>query len=364
MASLGFEEGSNGENFANSHNGSLIPVDIATINLVDSGNATVWAYAYRCHLVEDNDGAPTAYGFDNPTNIFPPPHPYVQQHLHPLDRLADAASPFTNLFVNNNFHWAGLFAMTQAAAQAAGVVVDTRPALRAGDPDPNDGVRDKFPVVQNRNQPAPGYYVSTTAQPADISQPEQNPQRYWDASTIPYAVLSPAWATKRPLAVSLGDFGLAIRNDTVSTSGFFFADTGAAGKVGECARKLVRTLAANGFNEDYVTFLVFPGSGHGVPVPGRTDRVIENVVRSKINQLKDVTNIKDLALFLGGLNCDIGKYVEYVNKTARTDRPTDSTSRKAADALRLRAEPGTYRMQSALHQFGYLPVVLRSPPII
>jgi hypothetical protein len=53
MATLGFDEGSNGENFVNSHNRALIPVDVDTISI----DYKVWAYAYQCHLVEDNDGA-------------------------------------------------------------------------------------------------------------------------------------------------------------------------------------------------------------------------------------------------------------------------------------------------------------------
>jgi hypothetical protein len=362
MATLAFDEGSNGETFVNSHNNVLIPVNVATIFIADHGTYKVWAYSYRCHLVEDNDGSPTAYGFDNPVNIFPSPHPHVQRNLHPQDHVANAGSPFDHVFVDNDFHWAGLFAMTQADARAAGVFVDTRPALRAGNPDPDDGIRDKFPVVQSQG-PSAGFYVSRTATVADPAHQPWEPQRYWDASTIPYAVLSPAWDTKRPAALRLGDFGLAIRNDTGAGCGFFFADTGVDGKVGECSRKLVRTLAPNGFNEDFVTFLVFPGSGHGAPQLGHTDRVIDATVNAKISSMNQLTNPIDLALFLGGLETNFSQYVEYVNNLERTNRPTDAASQRRAAAIRQRAEPGTNRMKLALSHRGYLPGGLRSPGI-
>jgi hypothetical protein len=353
MASLGFDEGANGENFKNPHNGALLSVDVSSIFIVDQGNYRLWAYAYRCHLNEDNDGAPTAYGRNNPVNIFAP-GPFVQTNLHTLDGLDDATSPAGNLDNNNDFHWAGLFAMTQAAARAAGVVVDTRPELRAGDPDPADGVRDKFPVVQPPGRPSSGFYVSTTAQPADPGRREWEPERYWDASTISYAVLSPGWASKRPTPVVLGDFGLVIRNGTGATSGFFFADTGAGSKVGECARMVVRTLAPDGFNEDFVTFLVFPGSGNGRPA-GQTDALIDAAVRGKMQMINNLTNKGDLPLFLGGLQADMSRYVEYVRSTSRTDRPTDAAAQQRAQTLQQNAAPGTLGMSTALRQWGYVP---------
>jgi hypothetical protein len=361
MASIGFEEGSNGEAFTNRGD----PVDVSSIYITDQGNYRLWAYVYRCHLNEDNDGAPNAYGLDNPANIFAP-GPHVQSNLHPLEQhtnqqgvlvndLANAASPFQNLFQNNSFHWVGLFAMTQAAAQAAGQVVDTRPELRAGNPDPNDGIVDKFPVVQRPGSPTAGFYVSTTAVPADPRRQEWDPKRYWDASTIPYAVLSPGWASKRPTPVVLGDFGLAIRNDTGATSGFFFADTGDASKVGESARKLVRSLSPNGFNEDFVTFLVFPGSGHGRPQVGQTDTLIDAAVRGKMMLINNTTNKLDLPLFLGGLESDMSRYVDYVNSVDRTDRPKTKAAQQRAETLQVNAAVGTLRVSAALRHWGYTP---------
>jgi hypothetical protein len=360
MATLSFDEGSNVERFINSHNGADLSVNVATIYIVDKQKYKLWAYAYRGHLNEDNDGAPKAYGLDNPVNIFAPSGgAHVQRNLHPIDDLANAASPHQNFSHNNNFHWAGLFAMTKAAAQAAGVAVDTRKHLRAGNPD-RDGVRDKFPVVQRSGQTA-GYYVSTTAQAARPGRQRWEPERYWDASVVPYAVLSPGWATKRPVAPKLGDFGLAIRNDppprrsrpqVTSSCGFFFGDTGTGSKVGECSRKVVRTLAPDAFNEDFVTFLVFPGSGHGPPTPGQADRLIEVAIRAKMNEVNATTNRTYLPLFLGGLDASFHRYVEYVIQTERTDRPTDIVSRKRAEALRRRAEPGTSRMEVELQAWG------------
>jgi hypothetical protein len=47
---------------------------------------------------------------------------------------------------------------------------------------------DGEPVIQNRTDPAPGFYVSTTSL-EDPRQAVTNPSRYVDATKIPYIVI-------------------------------------------------------------------------------------------------------------------------------------------------------------------------------
>jgi len=53
--------------FKNSHNGAKLDVEVTRAT---GGRANFDAFLYRCHLVEDNDGAPNCYGLNNPVNIF------------------------------------------------------------------------------------------------------------------------------------------------------------------------------------------------------------------------------------------------------------------------------------------------------
>jgi hypothetical protein len=94
-----------------------------------------------------------------------------------------------------------------------------------------------FLAIQPASGPAPGYFVSTTSAVADPKLPAWDQRRYVSATDIPYAALAWWWPK---LKVHKGDFGLAIRPDTGSVSGFVFADAGTA-KVGEVSNKLMET---------------------------------------------------------------------------------------------------------------------------
>jgi hypothetical protein len=59
------------------------------------------------------------------------------------------------------------------------------------------------PVVQGRNDPAPGYYVSQTAFEDEAVADEHDPRRYVDATKINYVVLG---RRARELGARLGDF--------------------------------------------------------------------------------------------------------------------------------------------------------------
>ena len=280
--------------FKNSHNGRPLGVEMTKVS---GGPEDFLAFVYQCHLVEDNDGAPRCYGWNNPTNIFGGLSLYLQNDLHPFDRLGNATSPFQNWDAGTqDWFWAGLFAVTQAFAKLHNLPIDTRERLRAGRPDrivphdPQSGLPNKFPVVQDIGDPAPGYYVSKTGQAKDPTLPPWDPNRYWDASVVPYCVYANEWAGRATM-VNLGDFGLAIRNATGTHSEFSFRDTGTNQNVGESSRKLCRTLVPTPdesaiYNEDFVSFLVFPGV--------RTSAGI----RTQIAKLAKADNSDELALFL------------------------------------------------------------------
>jgi len=107
------------------------------------------AFFYESGMTIDADGAPNAYHPDNTG----------------LDDLANAGTPG---------RWEGL------AKDADGE-----------------------PIIQGPNDPFPGYYISATAL-ADRSKPFNDPNRYVDASKIPFVVLPGGMA--RQLGARPGDF--------------------------------------------------------------------------------------------------------------------------------------------------------------
>jgi Fungal chitosanase of glycosyl hydrolase group 75/D-alanyl-D-alanine carboxypeptidase len=129
---------------------------------------------------------------------------------------------------------------------------------------------DGDPVVQSQSDPAPGYFVSTTAltNPSTLSN---KPAHFVDASTIPFIVLPgrrfSRFTTTRSLR--LGDVGVAynIRNGKISFAQF--AETGPADKIGEASIALADALSVNsnpktgGTSLREIVYVVFPGSGIG-----------------------------------------------------------------------------------------------------
>jgi hypothetical protein len=126
------------------------------------------------------------------------------------------------------------------------------------------------PVIQGQNDPAPGYYVSTTALTNPGTTPA-TPAHYIDASTIPYVVL-PAhrfanFTSIKPLR--LGDVGVAynVANGTMAFAQF--CDTGPAGSLGEASIALADALGVNpnpkhgGVATRQIVYVVFPGTGVG-----------------------------------------------------------------------------------------------------
>ncbi len=170
-----------------------------------------FAVFYESGLSVDADGAPNAY---HPDNIG-------------LDDLANAGAPG---------FWEGL-------AQDAN-----------GDP-----------YIQGPDDPFPGYYVSATDL-SDRTKAFSDPNRYVDASKIPYVVL-PSGMEKQ-VAAHPGDFAVVFNLQNLKRSPAIFADTGPPNRIGEGSIALAENLglwsdARNGGTTRGILYLVFPGSGNG-----------------------------------------------------------------------------------------------------
>jgi hypothetical protein len=131
----------------------------------------------------------------------------------------------------------------------------------------HNGKASGHPVVQGKSDPAPGYYVSTTAlYDPDNSNP-RDPHRYVNAATIPYVVLHP----KALQHARLGDFATVVNLQNGKISAAIVADESAPNlPVGEGSIALAEALGVdssprNGGKEGSIAYLIYPGSGNGKP---------------------------------------------------------------------------------------------------
>jgi len=158
----------------------------------------------------DADGAPNAYHPDDSG----------------LDELANAGSPG---------HWNG-------------IVTD----------------RHGNPLVQQEDDPFPGYYISCTSL-ADKTKEFSDPSRYVDSTKIPYVALPEEIAQRG--GAQLGDFAFVVNLRNSKSSFAIYADIGT---LGEGSVALAETLgispnARHGGESDGVLYLLFPGSGNMKP---------------------------------------------------------------------------------------------------
>ena len=123
------------------------------------------------------------------------------------------------------------------------------------------------PVVQGAADPAPGYFVSTTALYDRTNTNPRDPRRYVDAEKIPYVVLHP----KALRYAKLGDFATVINLKNQKVSAAIVADESAPNlPVGEASIALAEALAIDsnprhGGQAKKVVFVIYPGSGNGEP---------------------------------------------------------------------------------------------------
>ncbi len=123
------------------------------------------------------------------------------------------------------------------------------------------------PVVQGPNDPAPGYYVSTTAL-ADGRFKANDPRRYANSEEIPFVAVPPQLKDQ---GVKLGDL-VAVRNDRTGKTVFaVVADIGPRDHIGEGSIRLAQELGINadarrGGASSGVSYVVFPGSKQSWPL--------------------------------------------------------------------------------------------------
>lgn len=137
--------------------------------------------------------------------------------------------------------------------------------------DPKDG----RPVIQNQDDPRPGYFVSTTS----LHQPGGDvlrPSGQVDSNEVPFAVIPGSWQGVGAFAgPKLGDYGVAYRKSNGKFASFVVADTGPASKLGEGSVALVKALGHDPFVTRYgkrrafsgiggrdVVYVIFPGTAN------------------------------------------------------------------------------------------------------
>ncbi len=189
--------------------GADVVVAIADVSVMKEPGSGV--FFYESGMMIDADGAPNAY------------HPHGQG----LCYLANAGKPG---------NWWGI------ATDAGGE-----------------------PFIQGPDDPFPGYYVSTTSL-QDETLDVDDPRRYVDATAIPYVVLP----GRMDAGANLGDFGLAYNARNGKLEYAIYADVGPRKKIGEGSVALARALnvpfsSKRGGVDDGIVYVIFPGSGNGLP---------------------------------------------------------------------------------------------------
>ncbi|HKS75674.1 MAG TPA: glycoside hydrolase family 75 protein [Terriglobales bacterium] len=123
------------------------------------------------------------------------------------------------------------------------------------------------PLVQGKNDPALGYYVSMTSLFDASIHDEHNPRRFVDAQSIPYVVLPP----KGFKHAKLGDFATVVNLRSGKVEGAIVADESAPEvPMGEGSMALADALGIDsnprsGGVQKGVAYVIFPGSGNGKP---------------------------------------------------------------------------------------------------
>jgi hypothetical protein len=123
------------------------------------------------------------------------------------------------------------------------------------------------PVIQGKDDPAPGYYVSMTSLYNASITNERNPRRFVDAASVPYVVLPPEGFKH----AKLGDFAMVVNLENGKFAGAIIADESAPElPMGEGSIALAKLLGIDsnprsGGTDGGVAYVIFPDSGKGVP---------------------------------------------------------------------------------------------------
>lgn len=141
--------------------------------------------------------------------------------------------------------------------------------INAGTPEHWDGIMTDGqgnPIIQGPNDPYPGYYVSCTSL-SDRTKAASDPNRYVDATKIPYIVLPRDVAEQG--GARLGDFAYVMNLANGKSSYAIFADVGTLGEgsVALANNLAIWSDARQGGRRGGILYLVFPGSGSRQPRP-------------------------------------------------------------------------------------------------
>jgi hypothetical protein len=122
------------------------------------------------------------------------------------------------------------------------------------------------PLVQTGDDPAPGFYISTTTL-EDPNCDRKDPRRYVNAETINFIVLP----GRLGLGAKLADFAVVLRPATGACAYAVYADVGPANKIGEGSIALADALGVpsspkTGGTAHGIVYIVFPGSKTGWPL--------------------------------------------------------------------------------------------------
>lgn len=201
------------------------------------GNDSLSPFFFVSHFMIDADGAPTAY---HPDDIG-------------LDALRHAGRPG---------HWWAL-------------VTD------------DDGE----PVIQKDDDPAPGFYVSTTALDDSAVEDIRSPRRYVDAGRVPYISLPPQALEH----ARLGDVAFVLNLENGRSAGAIIADVGPRDLIGEGSIALAQALGINpdarrGGSDGRIAYIVFPGTGDRRPIPTEE---IEHRTRLRLANLGGTSSLPD-----------------------------------------------------------------------
>ena len=153
-----------------------------------------------------------------------------------------------------------------------------------------DGIatdQERHPLIQGESDPFPGYYISCTSL-SDRGKKLTDPDRYVDASRIPYVVLPNDLAD--PGSARLEDFAVVMNLRNGKFSYAIYADIGT---MGEGSIALADNLgiwsdARGGGKSDGVVYLLFPGSGNLQP------RTIDEIQRETAKLLHGWGGIEKL----------------------------------------------------------------------
>ena len=154
-----------------------------------------------------------------------------------------------------------------------------------------DGIitdRYENPLLQREADPFPGYYISCTSL-ADKTKEFNDPNRYVDATKIPYVALPEEIAESG--GARLGDFAFVLNLQNGKSSFAIYADIGTLGEgsVALAERLGISPNARYGGVSGGVLYLFFPGSGNTQP------RTIEEIQSEGERLLSDSGAVEELS---------------------------------------------------------------------